>query len=265
MLSLTTLNGQKFIKELTKVQISWAEIIIQNYDVDHHYLDKLINEAQHLLLEDTLINISKQHVVNITMDIVKLLEIHQPKFKGDLLLLANKYDEFYEILLNGDDLSLLKWADKSNISPILIGYILDWILRPEKMALGKIVQPLLNDIKSWKSNCCPICNEPADIALLLKENGERHLGCSCCQVTWRYPRLVCAFCEEANPENLRYYFVEDAPEQQIHYCESCGNYLKTFDYRFTCEKPADLMLLNYMTAHLDVLAEQKGLGLKINN
>lgn len=265
MLSLNTMEGQEFLQELTKSQLAWADIISQNYDVDKYHLDRITKNARHLLADGPLIKVSKQHFINITMDMVKLLDIYQPRFKGELNILAGKYDKFYKTVLSGNELALLQWAEKFNISPILMGYLIDWILRPEKMALGKFVQPVLNENAIWTSNCCPICNEQADIALLMKETGERHLGCSCCQVTWRYPRLVCTYCENANPETLRYYFVEDAPEQQIHYCESCGNYLKTFDYRLTDEKPADLMLLNYMTAHLDVLAEHKGLGLKVKN
>lgn len=260
MFSLTTLNGHNFIRELAYVQSSWAEVLLKSCDVDYQRLEKTINDSRHLISGEPLINISKQYFMKLTQDIVKLLKKHQPKFKGDLLLLGKRYDEFYETLLTGDELTVLQWAEKSNISPIMIGYLTDWVLRPEKLALGKIVQPLIHDKCNWQSNCCPVCNEETDIAILLKENGERHLGCSCCNVTWRYPRLLCALCETTSPAAMKYYFMEDAREQQIHYCESCGNYMKTIDYRYTDEKHEDLTVLNYMTAHLDVLAEQKGLG-----
>jgi len=257
--SLNTESGQSFIKEITKLQYTWAEVIYQKCNLDIELLSEFINKSEYLLRDGALINTSRKDRINMLQDIVKLLEVHQPKFRDDLINLKSRYDKFYEVLTRGNDFDLLQWAKDEKISPILIGQLIEWILRPERMALGKIIQPLFQKNSNWEKQSCPICGEQADLAILLKENGERHLGCSCCQIKWRYPRLKCISCENTNPETLKYYFVEEAPEQQIHYCESCKSYLKTVDYRFINEKFEDLLLLNYMTAHLDVLAEKNGL------
>lgn len=260
MLSLSTIEGRQFLKELTKSQSAWADIIFKNSDIDPQLLDDTLKKSQPLLVKGPLNYVSKQNMIKIVQDIVGLVEAYQPEFKEDLARLKSRYEEFYGLTTKGSEFDLLQWANKHTISPMMLGQLIDWSLRPKKMALAKIVQPLVFGKVDWESQNCPICGEPADIAILLKENGERNLGCSCCQITWRYARLKCISCENTNPESLKYYFVEEAPEQQIHYCQACNSYLKTIDYRFANEKLDDLMLLNYMTVHLDVLAEKNGLG-----
>lgn len=261
MFTKNTAKSQEFLKELAILQNEWAEVLLRNFNIDYQLLEARVQSWEPILDETSLnLNTPKNFIINIIQDTVGLVETYQPKFKNDLAQLKDKNEELYEIIINGDEATLVSWSKVNKVSPQLAGQLIDWILRPKRMALGQLIQPILKG--DGERNCCPVCGEEADLAFLQKENGERHLGCSGCQVNWKYPRMKCSSCGNTAPETLKYFFVEEAPEQQVHYCQVCNNYLKTFDYRFTKENFKDFFILNLMTLHLDVLAEEKCLGIK---
>lgn len=264
MLNFNNSETHEFLQELSKCQARWAELIHKKYPTDVNEFIESLKTSRYFLCNMPIKRFSKSTLRKILTEIVDLLAKYKPKLSKDALPLVANFDQVYKILAKGSEGDLVEWTTQQQLSPLVVGQIIDWSLRPKKMALGKIVQPLLDDKSNsnlhWDNSFCPICGEQSDIAILSKPNGERHLACSCCQLTWVYPRLQCLSCKNTDPHGLKYYFVEDAPEQQIHYCEACSSYIKTIDYRLSNEKVEDLKSLDYIMAHLDIIAEQQGLA-----
>ena len=69
------------------------------------------------------------------------------------------------------------------------------------------------------------------------------------------PAHRCAFCETAEDHRLEVLAVEGEYGLRIDYCEDCGGYLKTYNG----EGSEDLLLKDWTSLHLDVVARDRGL------
>jgi FdhE protein len=113
------------------------------------------------------------------------------------------------------------------------------------------------DQERWWKGYCPICGSEPFMAKM-KEEGARFLVCSSCGYEWRFSRLKCPFCENADHEKLRYFYTEkEGKVYRIDVCEKCKRYIKTVD---TNELDADVIPLieDAGSLYLDVLAQQEG-------
>jgi len=113
------------------------------------------------------------------------------------------------------------------------------------------------DQERWWKGYCPICGSEPFMAEM-KEEGARFLVCSSCGYEWRFNRLKCPFCENADHEKLRYFYTEkEGKVYRIDVCEKCKRYIKTVD---TNELEADVIPIieDAGSLYLDVLAQQEG-------
>jgi FdhE protein len=95
------------------------------------------------------------------------------------------------------------------------------------------------------------------MAKLAARGGQRRLGCGLCQTEWVYARTGCLFCGESRPDNLPQFHLDGDRARRVDACRTCRNYLKTVDER-ELRRPAQLLVEDIVTAHLDILAQQQG-------
>ena len=93
----------------------------------------------------------------------------------------------------------------------------------------------------------------------IREEGKRVLHCPLCAATWNYPRMRCPYCGNENQEELNYFQVEGEAAYRVDLCLHCRNYLKTVDGRELSES-LDWEIEDYLTLHLDHLAQKEGYG-----
>lgn len=113
------------------------------------------------------------------------------------------------------------------------------------------------DEDRWLRNYCPTCGAPPGMAQLVGSDPARLrlLSCGCCATRWRYRRTACPFCSAADDHRLSILTVEGEDALRIEFCESCRGYLKTY----TGEGSEHLLLADWTSLHLDVIARDRGL------
>ncbi len=82
----------------------------------------------------------------------------------------------------------------------------------------------------WDHGRCPVCGGEPSVAYLAGEGGKRFLICHRCETRWRFPRMVCPFCEEENPGESCYLFLEEQQYKTMtgQVCDRCKRYIKTW-------------------------------------
>jgi FdhE protein len=129
--------------------------------------------------------------------------------------------------------------------------------------LTHYLRPLVNAFALWRKEdnwlrgYCPTCGAlPAMAHLVGVDPGRvRFLLCGCCATRWRYGRTRCPFCGTAEDQPLSVLAVEGEKHFRIDYCVSCKGYLKTYNG----EGSEDLMLADWSSIHLDLIALDRGL------
>jgi FdhE protein len=114
------------------------------------------------------------------------------------------------------------------------------------------------DEERWLRPYCPTCGAaPAMAQLVGSDPGRmRLLSCGCCRTRWRYRRTGCPFCRTDDDHRLAGFAVEGEGRLRIDYCEQCRGYLKTY----VGEGSETLLLADWTSLHLDVVARDKGLN-----
>lgn len=112
------------------------------------------------------------------------------------------------------------------------------------------------DEEKWLQPYCPICGSgPAMAQLSGTDPGRmRRLVCGRCLSRWQFRRTQCPFCEN-DAQRLATLAVEGESGLRIDHCESCRGYLKTYDG----EGKEDVLLADWTSLHLDLLAQDRGL------
>ena len=132
-------------------------------------------------------------------------------------------------------------------------------------AARRFLQPALvafakwRDQDRWQRSQCPVCGAlPAMAQLVGVDPGRmRFLACGCCTSRWRYRRTACPFCED-DSQRLQVLAVEGEGGLRLDHCLLCRGYLKTY----AGQGNEDVMLADWTSLHLDVLAHDRGLERK---
>jgi FdhE protein len=144
----------------------------------------------------------------------------------------------------------------------LLNFVLTHTMHPFLRPHADALKPLLEEQLGcewelgWQRGRCALCGGMPDLAFLDEEAGNRHLVCSRCDNTWRFPRIKCVFCNTAEPSDLSYYPATDS-SYRVYVCLKCKRYLKAADRRrspqrfsFTAER--------VLTIDLDLEAREQG-------
>jgi FdhE protein len=118
----------------------------------------------------------------------------------------------------------------------LLNFILTHTLHPFLRAQADALKQLLEEQlgacwdKGWQHSRCALCGGLPDFAFLDEGAGQRHLVCSRCDSSWRFPRIKCPFCNTTEPSDLSYYPATDIA-YRVYVCHQCKRYLKAVDRR----------------------------------
>jgi FdhE protein len=137
----------------------------------------------------------------------------------------------------------------------LLFFFLVQLLKPSFEAQAELWRAGLKEI-SWSQGYCPFCGAFAGMAEI-REEGRRFLHCSLCGTEWEYPRTQCPYCRNEDQEQLTYFQVEGEEGYRVDICLSCRHYWKTVDFR-EMGGPLDFEVEDYLTLHLDHLAQEEG-------
>ena len=166
----------------------------------------------------------------------------------------------------GDLTSELRASTPQRVVDALLGEPSDGLLRwLAWTAARRSLKPLLETFQTrrqedrWQRPHCPACGAPPAMGQLIGVDPGfvRYLSCGCCGSRWRWRRTACPFCE-TDDHRLEVVKIESEPRLRIDHCESCRAYLKT--YVGTGDEA--MMLADWTSLHLDVLARERGLERK---
>ncbi len=108
--------------------------------------------------------------------------------------------------------------------------------------------------ESWNQGDCPFCGAYARIGFDAEDKRELH--CLTCGHCWRFARLRCFSCSNADFNTLGYFEVEGLEGVRVCFCRECNHYFKVIDTRV---KPAaDPETEDALTLELDDLAVKEG-------
>lgn len=136
----------------------------------------------------------------------------------------------------------------------LLFFFLVQTLKPSFENLAEHWRRSLKDL-SWAHGYCPFCRGFASMGEI-REEGKRILHCQICGTEWEYPRMQCPYCQNQDQEKLTYFQVEGEVGNRVDICLACRHYLKTIDSR-EMERPLDFEVEDYLTLHLDHLAQEE--------
>ncbi len=129
-------------------------------------------------------------------------------------------------------------------------------------ALQRVLAPVIEELgrwstaDRWRRGECPTCGSAPNMGALVDvaEGRGRLLACGCCRTRWSFERVGCPFCGNSDAQRLGVLEVEQEPGLRLDVCEACKGYVKTSAGR----GDLDLLLADWPTLHLDVLARERG-------
>jgi FdhE protein len=117
-------------------------------------------------------------------------------------------------------------AKSLQLDPDLVWMLARNALKPALRAWCRQLTPIAEGIP-WDYGYCFVCGAGAMLGELRQDNQVRHLRCGQCGADWRFPRLQCMYCGNADHHSLGYLYSEDRPNMiQVEVCDKCSGYLK---------------------------------------
>ena len=166
----------------------------------------------------------------------------------------------------GDDRTGLveEWLEDPAVPEPVLGF---WV----RVAAGALLETARAAIPTpgrddWNGSACPACGGPAQLSVIAEETGEfmggspRSLVCGRCAGWWTFPRALCTWCGEADPNRLPSFVPDERRAVRIDGCETCGHYVKTFDLRDTGAAVLVPLVDDVATVSLDLWAVDQGLS-----
>jgi len=137
-------------------------------------------------------------------------------------------------------------------------FLFFFLVQSLKPVLENLAEQWRSTLKefSWDKGFCPFCGGSAGMGEI-REEGRRFLHCPLCGTEWEYPRMKCPYCRNEDQEKLTYFQVEGEIGNRVDICLACRHYWKTVDSR-EMEGPLDFEVEDYLTLHLDHLAQEEG-------
>jgi FdhE protein len=172
-----------------------------------------------------------------------------------------KLPELFRQIESENNEYIINLSEKLQVNPDVISFLATNSIKPIYETYAKELGNYINQERWWKGYC-PVCGSEPYIAELKSEGGvegARFLVCSSCNFEWRFNRLKCPFCENANHEKLRYFYTEkEGKVYRVDVCEECKRYIKTVDIKELGEEKIIPLLEDIGTLHLDILAQKEG-------
>jgi FdhE protein len=133
-------------------------------------------------------------------------------------------------------------------------------------ALQRLLAPVRREYDAWRDRAlwshgtCPTCGADPIMGQLAgaEDQRVRRLACGQCATLWAFRRLACPFCGNEAAEKLEVLEIEEERLLRLDVCHACKGYVKTY----TGEGEERLLLADWSTLHLDILAKDRGLERK---
>ena len=106
---------------------------------------------------------------------------------------------------------------------------------------------------AWNKGECPFCGEYARIGF--DEEDKRTLHCLTCNHSWRFPRIKCPSCGNADHTSLGYFEATGIDGVRVYFCRECMRYLKVVDRKARPSHDAETE--DALTLELDELAKKE--------
>jgi FdhE protein len=192
------------------------------------------------------------HNKKATRDIERITQAYRKK-EINLMELFKQTD-------SNNDEYISALSEKLGVKGDILAFLTRNSIRPIFEAYAGELKKFVDQERWWKGYC-PICGSEPFMAELKNEGGAegaRFLVCSSCGYEWRFNRLKCPFCENANHEKLRYFYAEkEGKAYRIDVCDNCKRYIKTIDTKELGEEVIPI-IEDAGTLFLDVLAQNEG-------
>jgi FdhE protein len=159
-------------------------------------------------------------------------------------------------VLETDDPAIQRAAERLNIDSRSLAFVIYASIRPCLVKYARHLAAQLPEGTTWINGYCPVCGSYPALAVL-DEEGRQNLHCQFCWQAWTVKRLFCAFCNNADSKQQRYFYSETESNLRVNVCDKCGTYLKVVDLRKT-DYPLYPPLEQVSTLHLDIKAREEG-------
>jgi len=227
-------------------------------------LIKMLSQERKPLLSQVKLGIDEDIFKGLYSRLLDFLLINRPEITEEVNHAKNHLDDLdFSALINAfikfNTNYLEEKAQKAGIKEDLFFFFIDHAMRP---FIRIFAEPYAKDLKSEKfswpfSNTCPICGSKSHFSRIKKDNGQRFMFCDRCFSEWPVMYLCCVHCGHDRPGDITYFNIENDDAYQVHVCEKCKGYLKTYDERFGSTL-IDMFIANMETIYLDFLAQEKG-------
>jgi hypothetical protein len=107
---------------------------------------------------------------------------------------------------------------------------------------------------SWSQGDCPFCGTYARMGF--DSEDKRMLHCLSCGHSWRFPRLRCPSCGNADFNTRGYFEAEGIDGVRVYFCRECSHYLKIVDTKSRIAEDPETE--DALTLELDDLADKEG-------
>ena len=112
--------------------------------------------------------------------------------------------------------------------------------------------------EEWMKDYCPVCGDQHGLAEYRGSERFRHFRCLSCASDWLYWRIACPHCDNKDHETLGTLLIKETKSSyQIDTCDNCHGYVKGIN-KLDPSSPMMLLLDDFATFHLDLLANEKG-------
>jgi FdhE protein len=208
------------------------------------------------VLADADVTFDAPALADLAHTVVGVVQRHRPDLAAPLSEVdswlagrdSNAVEMAHQFLSNG---RVVAPAEASGAAD-LAAFVLNNTLHPFLRGVAAQLEPALASAV-WYRGECPLCQGAPDMAALARENGQRRLLCSRCDMEWTFYRTACPYC--GNDEHMSYYPGEGA--LRVYVCESCRRYLKTIDLREASGERL-LPVERVLTIEADMAAQSAG-------
>lgn len=157
----------------------------------------------------------------------------------------------------GDNGFVNSIAQSMTLDPGLLWTLAQNAVKPALRVWARQVSPLVTGTP-WHHGYCFVCGAAATLAEFQGNDQEKHLRCGQCGADWRFPRVRCLFCGNADPKTFSYLYPERARDQmRVEICDNCHGYLKVI--AAFSPTPVELLAVEDLaTLPLDYIAHARG-------
>lgn len=161
--------------------------------------------------------------------------------------------------LKGDSVAIDQFANNFNLPLDVLYVLIRYSLLPTLYEYTKeFEQTKVFNEEEWMKDYCPVCGDQHGLAEFRGSERFRHFRCLSCAGDWVFWRIACPHCDNRDHEKLSTLFIqEEKGSFQIDTCEECHGYVKGIN-KLDPSSPLFLLLDDFATFHLDLLAEEKG-------